>query len=79
MGIVAKDMRLCQLNHVEGLLRQGRTEKEKNPLPTTKAEEKKIEDCLRWLNHFIRHSCGNREKRSREKSMYLFSAERGKL
>lgn len=42
MGIVAKDMRLCQLNHVEGLLRQGRTEKEKNPLPTTKAEKIKL-------------------------------------
>lgn len=42
VGIVAKDMRLCQLNHVEGLLRQGRTEKEKNPLPTTKAEKKKL-------------------------------------
>lgn len=71
-------MRFHELNDVEGLLRQGRTLKEKNPLPT-KAEKKKFEDFSRWLNHFIRNSCGNREKRSRGKSMYLFSAEHGKL
>lgn len=50
-------------------------------LPTTKAEKKVIfeGDCLRWLDHVIRHSYRHREKRSKEKAAYLFNAERGKL
>ena len=50
-------------------------------LLTTKAEKKIIfeGDCLRWFSLFIRCSCGNGEKRNKERTSYLFKAERGKL